>query len=1138
MAELPTGTVTFLFSDIQGSTQLLKDLGRERYGELLAKHNELLRAAFVGAGGIEIDRQGDSFFAVFRSAGAAVSAAIDGQRALAAAEWPDSSEVRVRMGIHTGEASYGDDGYVGFAVHKASRVGDAGYGGQVLLSSTTAGLIEHDLPRGVTLRDLGESRLDGLDRPERLHQLVVDGLPAVFPELATRSATHAAPGVAPLLEREAELAALRAMIELARTGNGRVVVIEGDAGMGKTRLVTEARALAAAAGLRVLSARGGELEHEFSYGVVRQLFEPTLALADPSDREEMLSGAAALSAPLFDERSLGDGGTVEESSFSTLHGLFWLAGNLAARQPLVLTVDDLHWADAASLRWLTYAARRLEGLPILIIVGTRPAEQSSEPSLVMELVADPAGVVIRPPALTVLAATELIREFIARDVDVEFADACHATTGGNPLLLRALLEALRDVGVAPKAKNAPVVHEIGPEAVARSVHLRLGRLPAEATQLSRAVAVLGDDVSLSHAAALAELDRDVAAHTATTLVRNGLMRMERTLRFVHPVVRAAVYADLNPAEREAAHARAANLLAGQSAPVEQIAAHVLLTPPGIVEACLPCLRKAAERAVSKGDPHAASSYLRRAVQEELEPEERGQMLFSLGMAERLIDRPEAAQHLREAHALTADPRQRGEVALQLGRMLFYGLQLDEAVRVHEEAIAAVGDEDLDLLRRLEGGLLSVSMIFPPLYPLARTHLERARTLPLDDDIGSKTLLAMFALEDSRSIGAPREVCKENAERALAGGDLFAADNPGFVFATVALTIGDEWDTAEAIYDDAFADARLRGSISGHAIASIFRGYMYLFTGELAAAESDLQNAMTYVDEHGLQSGISYAVSFLADAQMGRGDLDAAGETLLRLETAPAPSREHWVFYDSRGRLRFIQGRYREALADFMRAGEIFSSLGGRNPTYLSWRSQAALAHLRLEEREEAERFAAEELELARLWGAPRGIAKALRVVGTVEGGKRGIDTLREAVAQLEGSRAILERARGLLELGSALRRGNQRAEAREHLRLAVELAHQGEAAVLAERAQQELMATGAKPRRLAISGVESLTPSERRVAAMAASEMTNRDIAQALFVTPKTIEVHLSSVYRKLGIASRAQLRDALGSELAAPAPA
>jgi YVTN family beta-propeller protein len=179
MAELPTGTVTFLFTDIEGSTRLEREL-RERYGAALSEHQRLLRAAFSAHGGHEVDTQGDSFFYVFPRAGAAVAAAVEAQRALAAHGWPDDREIRVRIGINTGEASLEDGRYVGFAVHRAARISAAAHGGQILLSSTTRELVSDDLPPDQGVRDLGERRLKDLPRPERLYQLVVDGLPTEF----------------------------------------------------------------------------------------------------------------------------------------------------------------------------------------------------------------------------------------------------------------------------------------------------------------------------------------------------------------------------------------------------------------------------------------------------------------------------------------------------------------------------------------------------------------------------------------------------------------------------------------------------------------------------------------------------------------------------------------------------------------------------------------------------------------------------------------------------------------------------------------------------------------------------------------------------------------------------------------------
>ena len=181
---MPTGTVTFLFTDIEGSTQLVKELGG-RYSEVLAQHQRILRSAFDAHGGREVDTQGDSFFVAFRRAKDAVAAAVSAQRDLAAHTWPQGVTVKVRMGLHTGEPQVGEDRYVGLGVHKAARIGGAGHGGQVLLSRTARELAEDELPPGVSIRDLGERRLKDVDRPERLSQLVIEGLPSEFGPLNT-----------------------------------------------------------------------------------------------------------------------------------------------------------------------------------------------------------------------------------------------------------------------------------------------------------------------------------------------------------------------------------------------------------------------------------------------------------------------------------------------------------------------------------------------------------------------------------------------------------------------------------------------------------------------------------------------------------------------------------------------------------------------------------------------------------------------------------------------------------------------------------------------------------------------------------------------------------------------------------------
>ena len=430
-----------------------------------------------------------------------------------------------------------------------------------------------------------------------------------------------------LLEREGELAQLGALVDAAREGAGRLVLVEGGAGIGKTRLLAAARGRGAEAGMEVLHARGGELEREFPFGIVRQLFEPTLVGVRKAERRDVLSGAAELAAPLFSGDYLTDRASAKaDPAFATLHGLFWLTSNLAARRPLVLAIDDLHWADKPSLRWLAYLVRRLEGLPVLVVACLRPADPGSEESPLAELLSDPAAFIVRPAPLSEASVALLVRERLSPEADAEFCAACFAATGGNPLLVRELVGALESERVSPTAEQAARVREIGPQGVVRSVRARLSQLPREATSLARAVAILGHDVELHHAAAVAELDREAALEAATVLGRVDILRAELPLGFVHPVVRAAVYSGLRPAERERGHARAAAILAETTAPVEQVASQLLLVSPSADARVVATLRESASRSLAQGAAENSVAYLRRALEEPPRAEERADVL--------------------------------------------------------------------------------------------------------------------------------------------------------------------------------------------------------------------------------------------------------------------------------------------------------------------------------------------------------------------------------------------------------------------------------------------------------------------------------------------------------------------------------
>lgn len=295
------------------------------------------------------------------------------------------------------------------------------------------------------------------------------------------------------------------------------------------------------------------------------------------------------------------------------------------------------------------------------------------------------------------------------------------------------------------------------------------------------------------------------------------------------------------------------------------------------------------------------------------------------------------------------------------------------------------------------------------------------------------------------------------------------------------------------------------------------------------AEADVRAGLGSHEEGPID--LSFAVGGLLFVLTERGELDAAEAVLAEHGLAEARDVEFTfgtVLLNARGRLRVAQGRPREAIADLEACGEMLHSAGLVCPAYLEWRSDLALADLSVGEQEAARRIAAEELALAREWEGPREIGISLRTSGLVEGGERGIELLAESVSVLDRSEAKRDLAHALVEHGAALRRAGRRRDAREPLRRGLDLASRCGSLALAERAREELVAAGARPRRAVLSGPESLTASELRVARLAAEGHSNREIAQALFVTRRTVEVHLTSAYRKLEIDSREALAAAL----------
>ena len=925
----------------------------------------------------------------------------------------------------------------------------------------------------------------------------------------------------PLLERDRELELLGGVIGDAAAGRACLVLIEGPAGIGKTRLISEARRHAADAGFRVLVARGALLERDFPFGVVRQLFEGEVVNGEAQPLAGAAEPARAVFEPIGGEEAIAPDA---EASFASLHGLYWVTLNLCEAGPLLLVVDDLHWCDSPSLRFLAYLHRRLEGLPVLMVCAVRPSALGSDEVLLHELSGDPSTVLIRPRPLSGAAVAELVHAWLRQPGEDEFSATCLEATGGNPLLLGELLRALEVEQIPPDRAHVGLVAALGPQAASRAVLLRLGRLPADAARAARALAILGDGADLSHVAALSELDQARAGRAVALLSRSEIVRPEPPLAFVHPVVGAAIRRDVPSGERELQHGRAARLLARTGAPAEQVAAHLRLAPAEAEEWVCDTLERAARASVRAGSPASAVGYLSRALAEPPPAQRRAHVLAELGRAEVMTDGHAAVEHLSTALELTDDPHARGTLALTLARVLLYVGRPQESMDLVLRTKRDLGSGSEDLLQMFDALELIV-----PLYGVGETatgeQIERHRRLPLGPGVGSK-LLAAAAARHWAYAGGPADACAELALAALEGGELIAADNVFLsVGAVLVLALADRTEAAEG-WEALLQDARVRGSLLSKASISLWRGYTLCRAGELADAEASLRGALEELTlwNVGTEGRLRQA-AFLSAVLRERGELTGAREQLEAVGDPGDASDAARYWLDSMAELLIAEERFAEALAVAEDSERRFAFLAHPLDTPASLHRALALHHLG--NGSEALAACRQPLELARLWGAPATVGRALRVLGTLER-EAGLGHLHEAVAITEHSPAALEFAKSLAALGAALRAARRPAEAREPLRRAIDVSDRLGAAPLLAQARSELYAAGGRPRTTALTGPDALTPSERRVAERAGAGQTNRAIAAALFVTPKTVERHLANAYRKLGVANRNELQRAL----------
>jgi DNA-binding CsgD family transcriptional regulator len=924
-----------------------------------------------------------------------------------------------------------------------------------------------------------------------------------------------------LLERDAQLRQLNAAVDAAQCGSGSVFVVSGPAGVGKTSLLRAACDQVRSGDCEVLTARGDELEGALAHGVTRQLLDPTVRALDPDERAALLVGAAALAGPVLDLPG-AHAPHAADSEFAARHGLTWLVAGLADRRPIVLALDDVQWADAPSLRWLAYLAQRLDELAIAVLLARRSGETCADGAALDALCRDAHHVELAP--LSRAAVAELLRARTGSAPDPDLVEDCMAASGGNPFLLDATLAALAEEGAPARSRPVMAGRRVGP-----AILRRLARLPADATALARAVAVLGDGAELTAAAQLADLSLGRAAAAADALLVADLFAAGEQLSFAHGLVRDAVAADAGKHGLRAAHAQAARVLRTLGAPAQRIAPHLLLAPPAHDALATRDLREAARQSLAQGAASTAVALLRRALDEPPPRSEVGGVLAELGTAELACGFPSGSDRLGEAIEVLDDPLAQAAAAQAQSLALIGQGRIDVAAMTIERVRPAVAAHPAQVLT-LDALQLALSLAY--MSRDADRHDAAARlreSLPSAPPEAAETRGAMVLLAAVDAIaGTASSTVRARVEQAWGGTALLDRVGPDDVFCAFsgsALCIARELRAMESlttqIADRAGADA----SILGVCHAWMWRAIAREGMGRLIDAEADADLMLQFTTPASLHLPADAAHALLARICVERGDIASARARLARVDAATDSFTNRLGYLLSVANLARAEGAVAAEVAA-LRGMQAMASDGEYGTWMLGcWPPALAIA---LGPCDEARELADTTLRAARARGLRGEIGMALCAGALVDDRGPDVERLREAVAELERSDMALEHARALVELGSALRRGGQRADARQPLALGLERARRCAATALAQRALTELRATGARPRRQMVTGRDALTPSERRIASFACEGRTNREIAQTLFVTTKTVETHLRHVYRKLDIAGRTELAEAL----------
>ncbi len=895
--------------------------------------------------------------------------------------------------------------------------------------------------------------------------------------------------------REPELGRLTGLFPVVVGGAAASAVLAGEFGMGKSATLRTAAALAADAGFTVAMATGSRLESHLPGGLVRQLAEALEQPgAPPRPPVTELCGAAGES--------------------EALDLFFRIVRDATERGPLFLGIDNIHLADAWSMRCLAYVRNRVLDLPVLLVLTSVVGYPPHREVALLDMVGS------TPVTTTLNGLGDAAAAEILGLAPGELASACREATGGNPVLLQAL---------RPRLLPGADPHELGSSLIGQVLTTRVQEFP-HAPAILHAAAILGEDAGFDLLARLAGVDELDALQAIDTLVRLHVLNNSDQPTLTYSFVRNSLLKDMPQTTRAVNHSRAAKLLTEAGAPPERVAAHLLEATSIRIPWAVDVLRLSARDAVFSGRPELAARHLRRALDERLTSGRRMAVLLQLAHAEFQFDPPAAAKRVREA----VDTVGNRETAAYIATAMLLSLCGGQDARL---GISAAGQ----IAARLDAG--GPDAVWPL---LCMTYLAEAGSrlgpppefrdfeeqwAPLTDPAAQRSRSALLALDAVRSGESAQEAVGHFAD-ALTGddGDFLFEQHYFFTLATAVL--------AE---EPAHVDRLCRVldverepwdvHVPHGALPTLARGIALQASGDLQRASVHFESLLRRFDERGGTTTCPVGVlcaAKLVECWVDLGRFEAATSLLDRMDFVASQGLfTHTYLLYARGRLRVATGYTRFGFEDLLSCGRRLAHHGMRFPGFVPWRAHAARAALALGQADDAARLAEEDSTAAARWGAPRPLGTALTTLGLVREDDEAERALQKAITTLRTSPSRLQLATALTELGTLQARHGQSEKAIETLRQAVELSEQCGARPLARRAAEELR-SARRALTPAKDNEHGLTRQENRIAVMAAQGLTNREIATALHLTRRTVELHLSGAYRKLGIPGRAELGGAL----------